>query len=86
MTDYTDPIDCTAAARQLWDCLDGELTPERMHLVHEHLSACERCFPHYDFGRVFLDALASTRSESAAPSGLRQRIVLALREEGFSPG
>ena len=80
-------IDCLAAARQLWDCLDGELTEERMQLVRTHLEACARCAPHFDFERQFLAALAATRAEQpAAPASLRQRVVRALRGAGFAPG
>jgi anti-sigma factor (TIGR02949 family) len=80
-------IDCLAAARQLWDCLDGELTEQRMQVVRAHLEACARCAPHFDFERRFLDALAATRTEQPpAPAGLRQRVVRALRGAGFVPG
>lgn len=80
-------IDCLAAARELWDCLDGELTEERMQLVRTHLEACARCAPHFDFERQFLAALAATRAEQpVAPASLRQRVVRALRGAGFAPG
>jgi anti-sigma factor (TIGR02949 family) len=86
MSDRTEPLDCVAAMRQLWDYLDGELGPERMEAVRTHLSVCARCYPHHDFERAFLDALAGTRSERAAPETVRRRVVAALRDAGFAPG
>ena len=81
------PLDCLAAARELWDCLDGELTEERMRLVRAHLEACARCAPHFAFEQRFLEALAATRaSRPPTPPELRRRVVRALRGAGFDPG
>jgi anti-sigma factor (TIGR02949 family) len=76
-------VDCLGAVRQLWDCLDGELTPERMQVVRGHLERCARCYPHFDFERKFLDALAATRPDGCAPAELRARVVSVLRAAGF---
>lgn len=76
-------VDCLSAVRQLWDCLDGELTEERMRVVRAHLERCARCYPHFDFERNFLDALAATRPDCYAPAELRARVVSALRAAGF---
>lgn len=75
-------VDCAGAFRQLWDCLDGELTEARLGEVRAHLERCAACYPHFDFERQFLDALAATRPECAAPDELRERVVRALRAAG----
>lgn len=82
----TNMLDCTAAMRQLWDYLDGELTAEREALVRAHLEQCSRCVPHADFETRFLEALASTRRMDPAPAGLREAVIARLREVGFTPG
>jgi anti-sigma factor (TIGR02949 family) len=76
-------VDCTAAMRQLWDYLDGELTPERMDAVRAHLDRCAGCIPHADFERAFLEALSGCKSKECAPDALRRRIFERLREAGF---
>ena len=76
-------MDCTAAMRQLWDYLDGELTEERMAAVRAHLDRCAGCVPHADFERAFLEALSGCRSKACAPDALRRRIFERLREAGF---
>ena len=78
-----DKMDCTAAMRQLWDYLDGELTEERMAAVRAHLDRCAGCLPNADFERAFLDALSSCKSRQCAPEGLRRKIFERLREAGF---
>ncbi|HXY32341.1 MAG TPA: zf-HC2 domain-containing protein [Gemmatimonadaceae bacterium] len=75
-------VDCTQVVSQLWDYLDGELTEERMRDIQTHLTACAGCFPHFDFERAFLKALAATRKEDRMPGVLRARIMEKLREAG----
>jgi hypothetical protein len=57
-----------------------------MRLVRAHLERCAGCYPHFDFERKFLDALAATRPDCVAPDDLRERVVRALRAAGFTTG
>ena len=79
----TRETDCAAAMRQLWDFLDAELTVDRMSAIQMHLERCSSCYPEYNFQKVFLEAVASTRNGAPAPEELRARIVAALAEAGF---
>lgn len=79
-------LDCESVMRQLWDYLDGELTPERMAALRAHLGMCQRCYPQFDFERSFLDAVAASAREHSNPDGLRRRLIEALREKGLSEG
>jgi anti-sigma factor (TIGR02949 family) len=76
-------IDCLMAVRQLWDYLDGELTDERMAMVRQHLERCERCLPHHDFAKRFLDALHGMREAQLTPIQCRERVMVLLGESGF---
>ena len=78
-------LDCAAARRQLWEFLDEELTDDRMEAMRAHIARCAACFPHYDFERTFLGAVAAQRERQAAPPALRLRVVSALRVAGFAP-
>jgi anti-sigma factor (TIGR02949 family) len=73
-------MDCQQVVQQLWDYLDGELTEERMTDVRAHLKACRGCFPHFDFERAFLEAVAKSREEHAAPEDLRRKVMAKLRK------
>ena len=77
-------MDCDQVVRTLWDYLDGELTDERMNEVRAHLKACRGCFPHFDFERAFLEALAKSKEEQAAPDELRRKVVAKLRKAGLA--
>jgi len=77
-------MDCEQAVRELWDYLDGELTEEQMAEVRAHLKACRGCFPHFDFERAFLEALAKSKEEQAAPDELRRKVVAKLRKAGLA--
>lgn len=80
-----EPLDCRMVLRQLWEYLDGELDTERERAVREHLDLCARCYPHYDFEKAFLQAIAASRDTASAPASLRARVEQALRAEGFVP-
>jgi anti-sigma factor (TIGR02949 family) len=77
-------LDCHAVMRQLWDYLDGELSPDRMDAIREHLKLCDRCQPHAAFGRAFLAALARARREHSHPADLTLRVRRALARRGYS--
>lgn len=77
-------LDCDAVMRQLWDYLDGELTPEREEAVRSHLAMCGRCQPQRDFEKSFLRALSASRQEQSRPDAIETRVLAALRAEGFA--
>jgi anti-sigma factor (TIGR02949 family) len=77
-------LDCDAVMRQLWDYLDGELTPERLAAIEAHVTMCDRCRPQVAFERTFKAALRESRAESADVSALGERVRTALRARGFS--
>jgi len=76
-------MDCLDVVRQLWEYLDGELTDETMQEIRAHLAQCRDCHPHLDFERAFLDAVAATRREHAAPHLVRRKVLAKLRAAGF---
>lgn len=78
-------LDCDAVMRQLWDYLDGGLTPERTAAVRAHLEMCDRCYPQAEFEKTFLRALAASRREPTDPAGLALRVRRALAARGFAP-
>ena len=81
---HTPMLDCESVMRQLWDYLDGELTPERMAAIRAHLEICQRCYPQYEFERSFLDAVAASTREHSNPDRLRVKLMAALQAEGLS--
>jgi anti-sigma factor (TIGR02949 family) len=80
----TEMLDCDVVMRQLWDYLDGELTPNREEAVRAHLAMCGRCQPQRDFEQSFLRALSASRQEHSRPDTIKARVLAALRAEGFA--
>lgn len=76
-------LDCNAVMQQLWDYLDGELSEERREAIAEHLKMCNHCFPAFEFEAAFLKALAAARQDSPDTGALRERVLEALRRDGF---
>ena len=75
--------DCETVMRQLWDYLDGELTPDRMAAMRAHVELCKRCHPQYEFERSFLDAVASSARAHSNPDRLREKLTEALEARGL---
>ena len=76
-------LDCDAVVRQLWDYLDEELTEDRMAAIREHLSTCAKCYPHFEFEQAFLDTLARVQRDHPDLNRVREKVIAALRAEGF---
>ena len=78
------PLDCRSAMMQLYDYLDGELSPERMALIRTHLDDCRPCYAHAQFERDVLAIIAGGWKDVAASKSLRERIQANLRNAGFT--
>lgn len=80
-------FDCEHTVRRLWDYLDGQLAPIDLAAVDAHLAECDRCPPHFEFERRFLNAVREARAivHTASPDqthALRARVVARLIAEG----
>lgn len=73
-------MSCRDAVEQLWAYIDGELTAEQQQQVHDHLEACQQCYPHYDFQKAFRAFLRNCSREKVPPQ-LRRKIFLRLLAE-----
>ena len=82
----TERFDCAAAMRQLWDYLDQELSEERMAAMRDHLDRCQGCWPHYDFDKAFLAAIARAQQGRTCPDEVRRRVLDTLRTAGYTRG
>lgn len=80
MTEQPGSLTCREVVELLWDYIDAELTPDAEGRIRAHLEACEKCYPHYDFQRAFVEFVRKHGAQ-ATPPALRQRIFQALREE-----
>ena len=74
------PVDCTAAMRQLWDYLDGEIDAATWDAITIHLATCTGCRSHVEFARSFLTKVETSPVWSADVSALKDRVIAALRE------
>lgn len=83
MTAESREIDCEAALAELWDYLDGELTPERKRRIELHLTKCVRCLPHVKFAERFLEALHCCQGDCHMPDALRNKVLEKLKREGL---
>lgn len=76
--------DCEAAARRLYDFLDRRLSEDTVSDVEAHLHHCAGCARHFDFARAVLARVPQALAGDQVSPALRERILSALRAEGYS--
>lgn len=75
-------ISCEEALARVYEYLDGELDPMLRDRIGAHLEVCRRCYPFFDFERMFLDYVRETGRSAVASEGLRARISSLLTADG----
>ncbi|MBI3522476.1 MAG: mycothiol system anti-sigma-R factor [Chloroflexi bacterium] len=73
-------MDCDKCLERLYPYLDRELDERELAEVKRHLDDCPPCEGSYVFERRFLDLIRDSCTQDVAPSALRERIVLRLRD------
>lgn len=74
---------CDEALHEIYQFLDGELTPEKRSLIARHLDDCPPCGEAYDF-EAELRNVISQKCRDTVPESLRQRIADAISRDEAS--
>lgn len=74
-------LSCEESLALVYEFLDGELPAERNEAVRRHVQKCRRCYPHFDFERVFLDYLHDSGRPVRANPDLVRRIRALIAED-----
>ncbi len=70
---------CNDALRELYEFLDGELTPERRTHIQQHLTDCSPCLETFDF-QAELRQVVARKCCDEVPDSLRVKIQLAIEQ------
>lgn len=71
--------ECVDFLEQIVYLLDGELDEGDRALVRAHLEECSPCLARYDLQRT-VKAVVARSCHEPAPEGLRQRVMVQVRE------
>lgn len=74
-------LTCEESLARVYEYLDGELDPAEYDAVRHHLEKCRRCYPHYDFERLFLDYVHELGAGEESKPGLIDRVRQMLSAE-----
>lgn len=72
--DDLDEVSCREAAARVYEYLDGELGEEEAEAIRCHLERCERCFPMYEWERLFLALLRERGGRPERSEALRRTL------------
>ncbi|MEZ4455847.1 MAG: zf-HC2 domain-containing protein [Gemmatimonadales bacterium] len=84
MTDQTPKVDCKETGRRIFAYIDGELTPERVAEIEDHLERCGHCAGMHQAEQRLIDAIKA-RSAPADVSALQARVLAALEAARKGP-
>jgi mycothiol system anti-sigma-R factor len=71
--------DCSEVLGRVFFFLDNELDQADCAQIQQHLDECGPCLARYDLERTVKTLVARSCTE-VAPAGLRQRVMLSIRE------
>jgi len=74
-------MNCESALELLFDFLDGELENATHEQVAQHLAVCRKCYPYFNFQRLFLDRLAESGETGSGSPALTRRMKELLDQE-----
>jgi mycothiol system anti-sigma-R factor len=74
-----DESDCSAVLDRMFFFLDNELDQADCSQIQQHLDECGPCLAKYDLERTVKTLVARSCPE-VAPEGLRQRVMLSIRQ------
>lgn len=75
MTAKRREVSCQEAFDNLYEYLDGELTPDLTEAIRYHLSICAKCFPVFNFEKTYLRFLEARGKARGAPPELKKKIL-----------
>ena len=72
-------ISCEEALDRVYEFLDGELCADWTERVRVHVEICKKCYPSFNFERIFLDHIRDLGLPPERATRLEARIREVLR-------
>ncbi len=74
-------LNCEESLARVYEYLDGELDASEHEAVRGHLAKCRKCYPYFDFERLFLDYVHELGASEESRPGLADRVREMLAAE-----
>ena len=72
--------DCGEVLQRVYEFLDGEMTPNDVAKIREHLDECAPCLTEYDLDVALKALIRRSCGCEAAPDALRSKIMIRITE------
>ncbi len=70
--------DCSEVLHHIYEYLDGEMSPEDVARVAQHLEECRPCLAEHDLDAAVKKVVRRACTEDVAPDYLRMRITRSI--------
>jgi len=74
-------MNCRECLEKLHPYLDRELSERELEEVRGHIDDCGGCETSVVFESVFLDRLKGSATSDVCPEGVRERLILRIRDD-----
>lgn len=74
-------LTCEECLAIVYEYLDGELDAGSHGQVRQHLEKCRKCYPYFNFERLFLDYVHQVGKAGRGSADLERRVRALLEEE-----
>lgn len=71
---------CSEVLDRIFEYLDGEMGPDDVHRIREHLDECSPCLVEHDLDRALKALVRRSCAGEHAPDQLRERIMIRITE------
>lgn len=79
-------LSCEEAVQRVYEFLDDELTEAEAREVRCHVEQCKRCYPMYNWEKMFLEFVRGRADREERNPALRQRVEELLDREEAADG
>lgn len=76
-----DEISCREAVERVYEYLDDELGEGKAEEIRCHVETCKRCYPMYNWERLFLGVIRESVDRPESNSRLRRKVEHLLERE-----
>jgi mycothiol system anti-sigma-R factor len=71
---------CSEVLDRIFEYLDGEMGPDDVHRIREHLDECSPCLVEHDLDQALKALVRRSCAGEHAPDQLRERIMIRITE------
>ncbi len=71
-------VECSEVLDRVYEYLDGELDPDRVHVIKEHLDECTPCLREFGLEEAVKSLVKRSCGRDDVPGDLRSKVLIRI--------